>query len=172
MQSNASVALARYTKKENADVAMVVLLPSPNDDGSLLMHRLPCIEDIRDFQFPSLRKDFSSVQQTAISNLVDGMTASRPLLRPNHALLNFYFEVERRATESEEVLLACSSSPCEIRSPILADLVQEVRQAFPLRPVEPKKGRQRKYWSDIAVPGSSASNQGPTMETRYANRSF
>ena len=158
MTSNTSVALARYTKKENADVAMVVLLPSSSDDGSLLMHRLPCVEDIRDFYFPSLKKDHSIPQKAAVSNLVDAMTASRPLLRPNTALLNFYFEVERRVTESVDSLHTCSPSPNEVECSSLATLLEEVKQVFPLQAVAPKKARQRKYWSDIAVPGRSIVN--------------
>lgn len=133
------------------------------------MHRLPCIEDIRDFYFPSLSKDFSAAQKTAISNLVDAINVSRPLLMPNRALLNFYFEVERRATESEDVLHTCASPPSEVENASLAAILQEVKQAFPLRAVEPKKGRQKKYWSDIAVPGRSTVTEEPPMETRYVN---
>ena len=162
MVSGKSGALCRYTKKENADVALVVLLPSPGNDGSLLMHRLPCVEDVRDFYFPTLTDKFSDEQRSAVSNLVDSMTESRPLVVPNVALLNFYFEIERRVTDSDNLLSKCLPLFCE-RNDFSYETVEEaVKQAFPLKSVDRRLIRQKKYWSDIAIHGRGTVGEATT----------
>ena len=52
MQRLKQAALGRLVKRANSDPWLVVLLPMR--DGTLLMHRLPCAEDIRNFLFPPL----------------------------------------------------------------------------------------------------------------------
>ena len=70
LKSQKQVALCRLVKRANADPWLVVLLPNP--DGTLLMHRLPCSEDIRNFLFPPLTSmsDVSSLQQQSVGMLI------------------------------------------------------------------------------------------------------
>jgi hypothetical protein len=66
LQRRQQAALCRLVKRANADPWLVVLLPNP--DGTLLMHRLPCSEDIRNFLFPPLTAmaSVAPLQQQAV----------------------------------------------------------------------------------------------------------
>ena len=69
LQRLQQAALCRLVKRANSDPWLVVLLP--NADGTLLMHRLPCSEDIRNFQFPPLTSmaSVAPLQQQAVGEL-------------------------------------------------------------------------------------------------------
>ena len=43
-------------------------MPATEDDGTLIVHRLPCSEDVRDFSFPSLKED-TPAQRSAVSQV-------------------------------------------------------------------------------------------------------
>lgn len=86
LKSSNHIALVRFLKSGNADPYLAILSPPYDIDiknglhpASLLLHRLPCIEDIRDYNFPSLVDGrFGPIPNTsqkyAISSLVDAMT--------------------------------------------------------------------------------------------------
>lgn len=165
LRASVSVALARYTKKDNADVALVALLPASADDGTLLMVRLPCVEDVRDAAFPSLQTRggrATKEQRQSVSNLVDALTVGADSVPPplDAGSVNFYLELERRAVGAEQSLYRCGSAPP--RSSSLASAEDAVRAAFPLVVIEAKQTRQKKYWSDITMASEGeASTAGP-----------
>lgn len=73
-------AIARYVKKENADPTLVVLIPPSYDNGNLMMFRIPCEEDVRNYNFPSLKdlcNDEITIKKRKLMNeYVNTMTKS------------------------------------------------------------------------------------------------
>jgi ATP-dependent DNA helicase 2 subunit 2 len=101
LQRLKQAALCRLVKRANADPWLVVLLP--NSDGTLLMHRLPCSEDIRNFMFPPLTSmaSVAPLQKQAVAAAVDSMTISAlqsdDLLMVNPAFMAFLSHVQENA---------------------------------------------------------------------------
>jgi hypothetical protein len=163
MVNNVTVAIARFVKKDNADVKQVVLLPSPTNDGSLLVHRLTCVEDMRDMAFGPLKAShLSAAQKTVVSNFVDSVTTDRVPVNSNTALLNFYLEIEKRVTAAPATLY--SFSPHE--SSLNVAMLKSIKDAFPLTHVQSLKTRPKKYWSDIALAGKETAVAANTAAVR------
>ncbi len=56
LRRHKQVALVRFVKRENGDPFLAALMPTDDesDDSCLLVHRLPCCEDVREYSYPSL----------------------------------------------------------------------------------------------------------------------
>jgi len=164
------VALVRYVKSKDSDPKLAVLLPyslSLCGHDSLLLHTLPCAEDMRDYLFPSLSHpllapSLSASQKSAVSDLVDSMTdtATQKLTTPNPAYLNILFEIQKgliyssRSSSLSHSLSLHASSPFEYKgeSESTRRRIDRVKELFPLinEEREREKGKKRKaYWSDI-----------------------
>lgn len=102
------MAIVRYVKSEDADPYLAGLWPiSDSEMGwSLLLYRLPCAEDVREYAFPSLNH-FSNISSSgsieklnAVSSLVDSLTVREEgalCLTPiNPTLHTLLAEVHRR----------------------------------------------------------------------------
>jgi hypothetical protein len=85
MRVENKVALVRFVKKENSDPSMGLLIPSDKHDATLLLNRLPFVEDYRDFSFPSLPTSkgadntvVSAAQFATMGNFIDSITINEP----------------------------------------------------------------------------------------------
>jgi ATP-dependent DNA helicase 2 subunit 2 len=173
MAKSSQLLVARYVKKKDSDVVLAILMPSPADDGTLILHRIPCTEDFRNFPFPHMTPvdQISASQKIVMSNFVDSLTrpfdiSSSSLLTYNAPYLSVLQEAQRRAlnlpaTETDIPI----TSPFALAIPDAAnDSIKTLFSAFPLEVVELKSTKKRKmYWADIEIiteePGFEASDE-------------
>lgn len=167
------VALARLVKRENSDPWLVALLPPPNvgdgetgyTNGSLYMHRLPCVEDIRNFLFPplstsglsdgALQSVASAIDATTVYNLgsADGLL----MFSPSH--LAMLSALQQRVGASQGPLPGVLNFHDSFRS--MGDAPEgraawsAVRKYFELVPrdLAAEKGRKKRkiYWADVDI---------------------
>ena len=160
-----SVAICRFAKKENGDISQVALLPCASDEGSLVMLRLPCAEDIRDIAFKTLsNKVVSREQKRSISELVNAYSllsknGESVFLMHDAALQNLYLTLEQRAVGADSPLAKCARvlAVCDRSETEVPRAIQAVKEAFPLVAVDSKHVQVRKFWSDIAASSSRPS---------------
>ena len=80
MRTSDTVALVRFVSKQDADPCLYVLVPNVAENDSrtsLIMHRLPVAEDMRDYAFPSFNmSSLKQEQREAVSHFVAVMTIS------------------------------------------------------------------------------------------------
>lgn len=139
-------------------------------EHSLLVHRLPCAEDVRDYLFPSLLafEDSAVVaqspslrqQQAAVSSFVDSVTLhtvpKAEICPVNPVLFNFYNCVRDKITGvCSTDINASTALKDSIVSPFAtsttaATALSSVQQNFTLEKLESKKKRKT-YWSEIEV---------------------
>jgi hypothetical protein len=74
LRKNKSVLLVRWVAKENADPILAALIPPVNDNGTLVLQRLPCKDEISVFSFPHTPPLPSSEAMDAMSRFVDAST--------------------------------------------------------------------------------------------------
>lgn len=178
LRQDERVALCRVSKRDGAEPFLGALQPLADDDAScgLLLHRLPCAEDVRDYNFPSLvafaseaqlRKDPQRRRQAqAMAALVAAATVptdcplQRVLTPANPTLQGVLCEVRRRLLRLPQATLPPEDS---LVAPVAlsAALLQEVQAAFPLERVV-KRGRKRKqFFSELQTDaaGSAAADE-------------
>lgn len=120
------------------------------------MHRIPCIEDFRNYQFPHMPafKNLSNTQRTAVSSFVDSMTVpyvkDMNILTFNASLLAIHQESQKRALES--------SSDIFVKSPFVRKESKEMissaklfAEVFPLEINKQKVKRRKMYWAQDFV---------------------
>jgi len=115
MISMNKVIIARYAPRKNSEPKLSVLSPYIGSKGAVLyLNSLPTIEDIRDYQFESL-KECTQKQEEVISKFIDSLDLnkayldedSNPIetLKPsetfNPVLQHFYHCLEFRALNSD-----------------------------------------------------------------------
>lgn len=150
MHQRKQAALVRFVKRENSDPWLGVLIPPSHYNGSLLLHRVPCAEDIRDFQFPDLDVDsVPAAQQTAMSAYVDAVTlpqaTSDNLTIYNPAMLSLLLNIQRKVVNDKVVAKA------DIPETPAADC-KSLQDNFPLTAVDQEKRKERKaHWADIDI---------------------
>ncbi len=160
------VAIARYVKKEDADPVLVAISPPERDDGTLLVHRLPCQEDSNMFVFPSsaVRSKISEDKQTAMGNLVDSMTIAptrRHLTPYNHSIHTFLQQLQQQvlrhptAVPVNELLpdpfeIINQSTALTARKELINENLKKVTELFPLETDE-KASKKRTYWTDLTI---------------------
>ena len=194
LRDSGRVMLARFVKRENADPFLAALIPSEHgklgkrasiyanltlnatfspiddQDHSLLVHRLPCAEDVRDYLFPSLLAFDNAAavaqnpslrqQQAAVSSFVDSITlptVDKTQLCPvNPVLFNFYNSVRDKITGvCTSDINASTALKDLIISPFASSAAATTALAtvysnFTLEKLESKKKRKT-YWSEIEV---------------------
>eukprot|EP00598_Pedospumella_elongata_P004114 CAMPEP_0184970026 /NCGR_PEP_ID=MMETSP1098-20130426/2604_1 /TAXON_ID=89044 /ORGANISM="Spumella elongata, Strain CCAP 955/1" /LENGTH=751 /DNA_ID=CAMNT_0027491883 /DNA_START=92 /DNA_END=2347 /DNA_ORIENTATION=+ len=166
------ILLARFVKRENADPFLAALIPSDleGQEHSLLVHRLPCAEDVRDYLFPSLlafdnptavaQNPTLQQQQAAVSAFVDSVTLAAPLRAEicpvNPVLFNFYNSVRDKITGvcSTDINVSTGLKDTLVspfaNSAAATAALNTVYQKFALEKLESKKKRKT-YWSEIEV---------------------
>lgn len=113
MKSTNKVLICRYVYRENSDPKLVVLSPYIGHSGPVMyLNQLPTIEDIRDYQFDSL-KECSSKQEEVMSGFIDSLNLDEneedeEILKPsdtfNPMLQYFYQCLEHRALNGDSNL--------------------------------------------------------------------
>eukprot|EP01041_Mallomonas_annulata_P005881 gene5881-11878_t len=178
MRNMRQAALVRFVKSQNGDPWLATLVAPEIEDGTLLLHRLPCAEDVRDFAFPSLKDTRfaalpTSNQRSIISNLIDQMTIKSEktpkLTTFNPALHAVIGEIQRQAIfKNTKDVLTTFKKPFAMvgDSPSLEKTMLEVKLAFPLKKAEEEsdgtadgaaggKKKKRTFWSDIHLHGDT-----------------
>lgn len=110
------VLIARYVARSNAEPKLVVLSPHVGKKGAVLyLNTLPTVEDLRDYQFESL-KECTIKQEEVISGFIDSLDLEREdeegnkeeVLKPtetyNPVLQYFYQCLEHKALNRENNL--------------------------------------------------------------------
>lgn len=173
LRQDERVALCRVSKRDGAEPFLGALQSLADDDAScgLLLHRLPCAEDVRDYNFPSLvafaseaqlRKDPQRRRQAqAMAALVAAATVptdcplQRVLTPANPTLQGVLCEVRRRLLRLPQATPPPEDS---LVAPVAlsAALLRDVQAAFPLERVV-KRGRKRKqFFSELQTDGAGA----------------
>lgn len=167
MNNSSKIGIARLVKRENSDPTLVALIPYKVQElWALLTVRIPCCEDIRDYNFPSLvtyasekkiKKDEQlSRQHQVMSDFIDSLTAKKDngqnrqdhLLVPNPALSALYTEIFGRLSNTAvSGNQASGNIHREIPAKAAISSSLALFDAFPLAKVE-KKTRKKKFWSD------------------------
>lgn len=168
LTQNKSVALVRFVKRADSDPWLAALIPFPSDGmiGSLIIQRLPCAEDIRDFPFPSLYdKRFGSpnttTQMAAVSAFVDQITVipdDIAVFNPAFSSLIGKFLEHIMGDRKAASLQAVIVNPLEGSSEILSrgdSALKRIISEFPLEFVDKKKKKRKIYWSDYEVAATS-----------------
>jgi len=110
------VLICRYVARNNTEPKLVVLTPHISKGGAILyLNTLPTVEDIRDYQFESL-KECTIKQEEVVSRFIDSLDMEREdeegnveeVLKPtetfNPVLQYFYQCLEHKALESDNNL--------------------------------------------------------------------
>lgn len=111
------VVICRYVYRENADPKLIVLSPHIGSNGAVLyLNALPTVEDIRDYQFESL-KECTIKQEEVMSKFIDSLDLEKEIegeedgeeaLKPgetfNPVLQYFYQCLEHKALKKENNL--------------------------------------------------------------------
>ena len=116
MKEMNKVMICRYVYRENAEPKLVVLSPHIGSKGAVLyLNTLPTIEDIRDYQFESL-KECTMKQEEVVSKFIDSLDLERDdeegdkeeTLKPsdtyNPVLQYFYQCLEHKALNKDNNL--------------------------------------------------------------------
>jgi hypothetical protein len=176
MKTLGQVALARFVKRENSDPWLVVLMPPENSedlgeysDGSLILHRIPCAEDIRNFLFPPLSAStLTAAQRDSMSSAVSSMTfkghlGPSGLFMFNPALLALLSAIQQKVANTDPHLMGISNFEGTFKSlgdtPASATAWKGVREHFPLIQCKNSdRSRKRKvYWADVEITNSNES---------------
>ena len=179
------VAIARYVKKDDADPVLVVISPPERDDGTLLVHRLPCQEDSNMFVFQSFLnsaavRKMNEEQKSAMSSLVDSMTIapSRRHTTPyNHSIHTFLHQLQQQvlrnpiAVPINELLpdpftIITQSDSLASRKQLIGENIKKVTELFPLDTDE-KATKKRTYWTDLTI---NEDGDDAARATKYAKR--
>jgi hypothetical protein len=169
-----SVALVRFVKRKDSDPWLAALLPFPSSASALqsclMIQRLPCAEDIRDFPFPSLYdkrygEPNTTTQMKAVSDFVDDMTIipdDVPVFNPAFpALIRKILGTvisEPNLPNTPNSLLPEIVNPLNGLSTVLdraQSSLKRIATEFPLVVVDKKKKKRKIYWSDYDVAASS-----------------
>jgi hypothetical protein len=184
MKKMNQVALARLVKRENSDPWLVALLPPPSaygeadqggfTNGSLYIHRLPCVEDVRNFLFPPLSTaGLSSQALQSVATAIDAMTVHNltadGLLMYSPSHLAMLSAVQQRVGACRGVLPGVLGFHDSFRG--MGDVPEgraawsTVRKHFELVPrdLAAEKGRKKRkiYWADVDI--TAAGDSGAAL---------
>lgn len=194
LRQQQAVALCRVNKRADSEPFLAVLQPLQEGDDAcgVMLHRLPCAEDIRDYNFPSLvhyasasqvQKDITKQRQVALmAQLVDAVTIfpsedghqlARILTPANSTLQSVLCEVRQRLIHSNNKTSAnLHQQPSLIQQKLPDDAMIAPKLVSPslLREVRDlfplttviKKGRKRKQYFSDMQSGDGAVKNEPT----------
>jgi len=179
LKSTSKALLVRFVKKDKADPVLSAVLASdhPNQCDCLIMHRLPFVDDIRDFLFRSIDvpNDASlSHKKSIISSYVDAMTIRNVpsnIITPSNPILQNAFNVINdkicnchaiSSSSGDSLLLTKDSLIDSMVCPVhlikgtsnrIAAIVQSISITYQLQRNDVSKSRKKrkkkKYWSTL-----------------------
>jgi len=165
------VALVRFVKKEHSDPQLMVLSPASADNGTLLMHQVPCKDDVRNYSFPPL-KETTREQQSAVSSFVDSMTISsvapHRLAPMNSAIYGVTAKIVEKlaapVTLSTSLRIAQMADQFEAipyrsdapevasaKSATIASSLETLKSHFPLKTNESTLEKRKIFFSDLVL---------------------
>ena len=178
MANEGQVLVARYMRnidpdKYRSDVQLVVLIAPPQDDGTLLLHRIPCLEDFRNFPFPHMTSidKILPCQKDAVSEYIRCMTVpyestnDDSLLGYDAPLLSVLHAAQRRALSNAKLYQL--NEPIQPRRNLESakNAIQKLRESFPMEYIEQKGTKKRKmYWADDVVIRTDDKDDSTTMQ--------
>lgn len=174
LKSTSKALLVRFVKRDKADPVLSAVLASdhPNQCDCLIMHRLPFVDDIRDFLFRSI--DVSndanlSHKKSIVSSYVDAMTIRNVpsnILTPSNPILQNAFNVindkicncyntipSSSSSEGPPVLLSRDSLIDSMICPVhlirgtsnrIATIVQSISTTYQLQRNDVSKSRKKR----------------------------
>ena len=74
LRNNNMVAIARFVKSDNKEPMLICLSPPQEDNGTLVLHRVPCKDDTRVYSFPRMPKLSNAEGFAAMGRFIDAMT--------------------------------------------------------------------------------------------------
>jgi hypothetical protein len=185
-------ALARFVKRENSDPSLIAMLPTVDEASGMtafLLYRVPFVDDVREYNFPSLVAFASEKQVRAnpdltkqrqiMEDFVDCLTIrdfSKSNTTPaNPALQNIYSALHGHLLGLDAAeQIAVPDFVSLAKDPARESIVSSVYDFFPLEKVEKKKKRKKVFWSDAAAdqqaaeagsqPGGEAANKKARIE--------
>lgn len=156
------VLIARYVYRQNADPKLVVLTPHMSKRGPVFyLNTLPTIEDIRDYQFDSL-KECSKNQEELVSKFIDSLDLEqngeeqlKPTETYNPILQYFYQCLESKALNDNKELPSLDE---EIEKYMIPNkelfennkYVSFMPKLFEIKEKEKKdEKKKRVFWKDV-----------------------
>ena len=179
MDRDNKVALARYVKAENADPYLCGLFPFADEEvgWSLLLYRLPCCEDVREYAFPSFNRfaDDSALssedirKKALVNQFVDEMTLPEMCLTPvNPVLHTLLAEVHRRIIDISPSQVIPVDNPMVPKVQVSSTIATALKTEFKLTKVDQKvSGKKKVFWSDIDLSTSASGATADGKKMKY-----
>ena len=179
MDRDNKVALARYVKAENADPYLCGLFPFADEEvgWSLLLYRLPCCEDVREYAFPSFNRfaDDSALssedirKKALVNQFVDEMTLPEMCLTPvNPVLHTLLAEVHRRIIDISPSQVIPVDNPMVPKVQVSSAIATALKTEFKLTKVDQKvSGKKKVFWSDIDLSTSASGATADGKKMKY-----
>jgi ATP-dependent DNA helicase 2 subunit 2 len=193
LKSTSKALLVRFVKKDKADPVLSAVLASdhPNQCDCLIMHRLPFVDDIRDFLFRSIdvpNDSNLSHKRSIVSSYVDAMTIRNVpsnIVTPSNPILQNAFNVindkicncHAISSSSEDLLLTRDSLIDSMMCPVhlikgtsnrIAAIVQSISTTYQLQRNDvskSRKKRKKKYWSTLKAEAVTTTTAAVTTAT-------
>lgn len=169
LHRTAQVAIVRYVKRANSDPWLAALMAPKVLNGTLLLHRLPCLEDIRSYMFPPLFEKSSNDQTSAISKAIDSITLNitnlNEVLIYNPSLLSVIQALQTKLEDDEKEIEGNDFNAIftsdMYTNPDVSAVWEKALSRFELVFIDKKANKKRKmYWSDIKIDGIVDGQQG------------
>jgi hypothetical protein len=142
-----------------------------SDDGTLIVHRLPCKDDCREYVFPSLPDCSDSNQREIMNNIVDLMTIGHsneqkltkrritpihiPLFGVMQTIQRFLFDTNESTFDYQELdpfkVVSCLDNINETNYEKSKVYLEEINKKFPLEKDEKRIEKRKIFWSDLKV---------------------
>lgn len=191
LRNTQSVALVRLVKRTDADPALAALVPfAPelfDSRSRLMIHRLPCAEDIRDMPFPSLYdarfgKGNTKSQNESMGAFVDAMTISPSELvggtittfNPSFPWLSREIVGNLIDNKNSKTLSVPIGNPLSMPPQLVeqnSSFAKRLRSEFETTVVDKSKKKKKIYWNelDVSTPegGSAAGVQAVRIRPFY-----
>jgi ATP-dependent DNA helicase 2 subunit 2 len=171
LRSTRSVALVRLVKRTDSDPVLAALVPYASEEhdsrSRLMIHRIPCAEDIRDMAFPSLYdarfgKGNTKSQNECMGSFVDAMTISASDLaggtiityNPSFPWLSREIVGNLIDNKGSKTLSVPLDNPLSMPAKLIkpnASFAKRLRSEFETSVVDKSKKKKKIYWNELDV---------------------
>ena len=179
LRNNNMVAIARLVKSDNKVPMLICLSPPQEDNGTLVLHRVPCKDDTRVYSFPRMPKLSNVEGFAAMGRFIDAMTyppsssasvgIPAQILTPyNPAHYNMVLDLMRKILGLEPSAIDFVSrfpSASILPNPREAQrALSELKTLFPLIKSDANAGAKKKkvFFSDLLFDSGDGAGGGAT----------
>lgn len=162
-----------------------------SDDGTLIVHRLPCKDDCREYVFPSLPSNNININQKEImNNMVNLMTIGHtneqkltkrritpihiPLFGVMQTIQRSLFDIKESNFDYQELdpfkVVSCLDNINEANYEKSMLCLEKLNKEFPLKKVEKRIEKRKTFWSDLRL-NDSVDNKKSKLEVDIDNTS-